>query len=313
MPLSSPQPATIVPPGPDIPRRAKARQRRKYPPPPDLVKIITVGSSPNASPEEFEAALRDVRGTPGTEKEYAEAEEVCAKYRQGLEDAWRNAALPLDTVWGEWVVKRRAERPKARVNAIQSYIAVLAHKAIMRFHMTGDPRPLAAALATLQSPEALAPLNSESIARLRELLDARSKPLRRGKPGGVAPRWRMANYVAAFLVELMKEDYRRMHGLEGVKATETERLIDCVVDHLQTWETTKRSGWLDDEPLQKDRIINILRQARSRRLFIRAATKRSNFTLVQDFSNWSNWEARVQTKGTRAWCPIRSARERSKH
>ena len=239
-------------------------RRKKYPPL-GLVKAIAVALNPDASRDEFETALRAAR-SPENANGYAEADQAYAKYRQDLENAWRNPTLALDAVWDEVEVRSDAGKPDADVKAIQSYIAVLVHKAIMRFHMTGDPRPLAAALATLQSPETLASLNSESIGRLRELLDARSKPRRRGKPGGVLPRWRMANYVAAFLVEQMKEEDRRKHRVDGVKTTETERLIDCVVDHMQTWETTKRSEWLDDEPLKKDRIIDILREARSRRL-----------------------------------------------
>jgi hypothetical protein len=246
-------------------RKAMNCRRKRYPPALGLVKAIAVASNPDANREEFEIALRAVR-LPENTKIYEEADQAYAKRLKDLEDAWRNPSLPLDTVWDEWEVKREAKKLDADVKAVKSYIAVLVHKAMMRFHMTGDPMPLITALAALQAPEALACVNRDSIDRLVDLLNARSKRLEAGRPRGHINRWRSARQVAAFIVKRIKMQWRWDHKTDEVPADVVENFVRDVIQFMKTWDATKRRKWLRHKPLTVTSVLALLNEEKSRRL-----------------------------------------------
>ena len=246
-------------------RRISARRRKnkKYRPPPGLVKTVAIALDPAATATELDAALREARAR---EKDPERVEKAYAEHRLALENAWRNAPpLSSDTVWAEWEVKHAAEKPDADLKDIQSYISVQLHKAFMRFHRTGNPRPLLEALKVLHAPETF--LNPESIARLRDLLDARRHPLKVGRPSGLLNRWRSNRQVAAFIVECIKVQWRSDHrGEDKVPADVVENFVDYVVQFMNPWEVTKRRRWLRYEQLTRERVITLLNEAKSRRL-----------------------------------------------
>jgi hypothetical protein len=245
-------------------RSARRRKNEKYPPPPGLVKVVSIALNPAANPTELDAALREARAT---EKDYEQAEKAYAEHRLALETAWRNGPLlSLDTVWGEWEVKRDAEKPDADPKDIQSYIAVQLHKAFMRFHWTGNSRPLLEALKALYTPEALASFNPESVAGLGELLKARSKPLKPGRPRGHINRWRSARQVAAVIVERSKVQWRSDHREDKVPADVVENIVRDVIRFMKTWNATKRRLWLRYKPLTPEKVITLLNEEKSRRL-----------------------------------------------
>jgi hypothetical protein len=208
----------------------------------------------------FDAAIREDGVTP-------EAEAAYAKYRQWLEKSLHDGpSLSADTVWEEWEAKAAAEQPDAE--AIQSHIRILLHKAFMRFQATGDTRLLSGALVALQSPEALAVVNPESIARLIELLDARRQPLKAGRPKGQLNRWRWrsARHVAAHLVEMLKTAWRNKHNQDKVPAKVVEKFVLDVIKEMKAGEAAKRRQGLRCKPLTRERVLALLNEAKGRRL-----------------------------------------------
>jgi hypothetical protein len=213
--------------------------------------------------EEAEALIREANKN----RDCSNAEAAYTKYREGLERSSHDGpSLSVDTVWGEREAKAAAEQPDADQKAIQSYRAVILHKAFIRFHKTGEPRPLTAGLAALQSREALTSVNPESIARLKEFLDAKRQPRRRGTPGGAHQRWRSALQVAALIVERRKQGWRIENCVDGVPDEVTEKFVDEVIADMNTWDATKRRRWLRFKPLTKVNVLALLREPKSRRL-----------------------------------------------
>jgi hypothetical protein len=191
----------------------------------------------------IEELIRDANNHPRSQAH----EEYDAKIKRKV-NAWRECP-PSSVVWGEW----EAADPKA----------IELHKAFVAFHETGDAASLT---AVLRSPEALQSVYPKSIARLRELLDARREPRTRGTPGGAHLRWRSARQVAANIVERRKEGWRIEHNRNDVPADVTEKIVDEVIEFMKTWDAAKRRRWLRFKPLSKVSVLALLREPKTRRL-----------------------------------------------
>jgi hypothetical protein len=217
--------------------------------------------------EAFAAALRDAqpskRGRPP--KAAAEREAALGERAQRKTNAWRDdPSRASDAVWGEWEAKAAAEQPDADPKAIQSYLAVVLHKAFMRFHKTGEIAPL---LTTLRSEGVLAPANPESLTRLIESLHVSGQPRKEGRPGGTHSRWRRANYIAAWIAEPRLAEYQGAQTKAG-DLTDDERLkvIDEVIEEMQHWHATKKGLWIDKDPFDRERVLKLLHDSKRKRL-----------------------------------------------
>jgi hypothetical protein len=227
---------------------------------------MAIACDPDSNPKAFDAACNEARVRPVSEGAYKEVDKARSDYQLALENACHNwPPLSLDTVWGEWDVKRAAEKPDADPKDIQSYITIQLHKAFMRFHRTGNSRPLLEALRALHTPEALASLDPVSVARLGELLNARGQPLKVGRPRGQPNRWRSARHVAVFIVERIKVQWRSEYREDEVPADVVEKFVHDVIQFMKTWDTTKRRRWLRYKPLTANRVFMLLHESKRRR------------------------------------------------
>ena len=83
-------------------------------------------------------------------------------------------------------------------------------QAVMAFHERQDVAPLLAFVRSDRFPRLLSsPAYRENHARLIELLHARGKPLKAGKPGGTHRRWQIPEYVAAHLIGKFIDQWKR--------------------------------------------------------------------------------------------------------
>jgi hypothetical protein len=128
------------------------------------------------------------------------------------------------------------------------------HNAIMAVH--DERNDIAPLLAYLRSDRPLSPMERLNLARLLELLHARTRPLAGGRPGGTLSRWPKADYVVQYLVDARKEAWRREHGKHGVPFAEEEKFVDAAILSLEQ---------VGKQP-NRDRVKELLREPKSRRL-----------------------------------------------
>jgi hypothetical protein len=113
-----------------------------------------------------------------------------------------------------------------------------------------------------------------AVHRMAARMDQVDPPKRkRGGRGGTLSRWGMANYWAAAFVERRMDEWCREHCTKRVPDSIKEKLVEDEIKRMELWDKTERGRWPDEKPLDKDRIIDLLLEARSRRLSFRSAAK----------------------------------------
>jgi hypothetical protein len=131
------------------------------------------------------------------------------------------------------------------------------HDAVMVLHEKYDTGPL---LTFLRSDRALSSADRENLARLIDLLHAVGQARRAGKPGGKHLRWRMPNYIAAYLVERRLAALKQ-NGRRYISAGEKQKEIDEVMSEMKGWALTQGKRQPDSE-----RILELLRGSKKLRL-----------------------------------------------
>jgi hypothetical protein len=126
--------------------------------------------------------------------------------------------------------------------------------AVMALHERNDIAPL---LAFVRSGRPLSSANRDNLARLLELLFARGRPLKNGRPGGKHLRWQNSNYVAAFQVDQFMAAWRREHGKKRVPDKQRDKFVDAVIGQMK--EAGKRRP-------NKKRVLELLHEPKDRRL-----------------------------------------------
>jgi hypothetical protein len=130
--------------------------------------------------------------------------------------------------------------------------------AVMACHEFDDIVPL---LDFLRSDRPLSAENRRNLAGLIEILHARSRPRRPGKPGGKIMRWKDPTYVATFVVETRLNAWRKEHGTRKVPDAVRDQLVESTIRDTAGWAMMQGKPTLDPE-----RITTLLRESKARRL-----------------------------------------------
>jgi hypothetical protein len=198
----------------------------------------------------------DKRADGPTESEIAEAEDLANAIQRA--EAKEEAKLPH--LASAFAARKEAYNTalEATANAWKEGVGTLSgddfHAATMALHDRNDIAPL---MAYLRSDRPLSSGDREGLARLLELLHARSLPLKGGRPGGTLSKWPKPDYVAAFLVDQFKDAWRQERRKRNVPSETEDEFVDAVIAYMQV-NTGKR--------LNKERILRILHGPKKRRL-----------------------------------------------
>ncbi len=131
-------------------------------------------------------------------------------------------------------------------------------QAVMAYHECGDIVPL---MDFLRSDRPLSAENRRNLAGLIEILHARSRPRRPGRPGGKLMRWQDLTYVATFLVESRLNAWREENGTRKVPDAVRDQLVESTIRDTKGWAMMRGKP-----PLDPERIRTLLREPKARRL-----------------------------------------------
>ena len=130
--------------------------------------------------------------------------------------------------------------------------------AVMAWHERDDIVPL---LNFVQSDRPLSDENRRNLADLVEILHARSRPRRSGKPAGRHTRWLKPNYVVAFVAEKRLGAWKKNNGKSKAPAAITLEMVKDTIRIAKSWAMMRGKP-----PLKCERIIALLREPKNRRL-----------------------------------------------
>lgn len=149
-------------------------------------------------------------------------------YEAGLRNAWRQQVLPMVEV----------AEAMATLEPTDDGLALFA--ASMALHERRDVGPL---VGILRSERPLSREARDSIAGLLELLHARGKPRRRGRPNTKkAGAWKNNAQVAAYLAKLLQDSWRGKHRRKNAPDAVTRECVAAAIRTIEEGSGGKKSA-----------------------------------------------------------------------